>query len=682
MSARRCGEADSRGAGGPVGATRAERPVPNDLLLDRAGHVHAASGARAARRGRLGARAALRRVAHGTAEARIPRERSLAGSAEPRCDRSGGDWRVRAAHRAQAHRRPLPGPVGWDTQIGSNPASCSRSASRAVRGAHRSMVRRVADIAPRSASRRPTFSPRRRLAFGVDSAIKPLESGRRTQRAADAPPVRSVRVRGGPRGGSPPEHPARRQHVRSGSPRRPHPTDRRGPVGTGVRSHGFDVPPPRIPRSRDASARASDGPTGAGGQHSVRGHEVPARRDAERGRVRCRASEELGRSPTPPLGARLPPCEIFHMRGSTVKIAVCIKRVPGNGVRFKIAPNGTGVDETGLKFDMSDFDGYAVEAALQINEKLGAGEVVVIRWGPTVQETLRKALSMGAERAIQLKADRCRSTASRSQALAAELKDGGYDLVLFGRCRSTPPPGRRPHDRRAARLAVRHRGFQARDRRREGHGTRELEGAAELVEFPLPAVVTIDEGVARPRYPVAQGDHGGEEEAARGEAGAARRRPAHGETLALPPERPAGRIIGEGAVRCPSWCDSSRPRRRCSDGETFSYSPNRAAESFARSRSRQSPPRGARDRGRWRSARAGRGRPALRARPSSASTAPMSCRRRARGARQLRSRVPRGHGRRARQGGWIPRRGVLAPRRAGTSRRASRRSSECRSPPT
>jgi len=49
-----------------------------------------------------------------------------------------------------------------------------------------------------------------------------------------------------------------------------------------------------------------------------------------------------------------------------VKIAVLIKRVPDMDVRFKIAPSGSSVDDSGLKFDISDFDGYAVEAALQI----------------------------------------------------------------------------------------------------------------------------------------------------------------------------------------------------------------------------------------------------------------------------------------------------------------------------
>ena len=89
-----------------------------------------------------------------------------------------------------------------------------------------------------------------------------------------------------------------------------------------------------------------------------------------------------------------------------MKIAVCIKRVPEMDVKFRIAPSGVSVDEAGLKFHMWDFDGYAVEFALQTTEKLGAGDVTVICLGTdAVQETLRKALSMGAARAIHLKVD-------------------------------------------------------------------------------------------------------------------------------------------------------------------------------------------------------------------------------------------------------------------------------------
>src|SRR5688500_18802228 len=102
---------------------------------------------------------------------------------------------------------------------------------------------------------------------------------------------------------------------------------------------------------------------------------------------------------------------------------------------FRISADGRVVDEDGLKFDMSDFDGYAVEVALQITEKLGQGEVVVVSLGPDgVQEALRKALSMGAARAVHLKADRVPADGFVvARALAAELRSGAYDLIMFGK---------------------------------------------------------------------------------------------------------------------------------------------------------------------------------------------------------------------------------------------------------
>ena len=118
-----------------------------------------------------------------------------------------------------------------------------------------------------------------------------------------------------------------------------------------------------------------------------------------------------------------------------MKIAVCLKRVPEMELRFSIAADRKSLDPGGLKYEISDFDGYALEVALQLVEKAGSGEVVAICLGPDgVQETLRKALAMGATRAVQLKADEVPFDGlSRRGALAAELKDGGYDLILFGR---------------------------------------------------------------------------------------------------------------------------------------------------------------------------------------------------------------------------------------------------------
>ena len=237
-----------------------------------------------------------------------------------------------------------------------------------------------------------------------------------------------------------------------------------------------------------------------------------------------------------------------------MKIAVCIKRVPDMDVRFKIAASGTAVDESGLKFDMSDFDGYAVEAALQVKEKQNAGEVVVISLGgDVVQETLRKAMSMGADRAVQLRHDApIHDGAAIAVALASELKGGGYDLVMFGRMsidtanQSVGPMVAEllgmPCITAISRLEIAAGRLQTR---------RELEGAYELVECPLPAVVTIDEGIARPRYPSLKGIMAAKKkqlETRPAQLGAARDVL---DRMELPAERAAGRIIGEGKDAVP-----------------------------------------------------------------------------------------------------------------------------------
>jgi len=118
-----------------------------------------------------------------------------------------------------------------------------------------------------------------------------------------------------------------------------------------------------------------------------------------------------------------------------VKIAVCIKRTPDSESRFRIAASSTSIDETGLKFDIDDFASYAVEVALQLNEKQGPGETVAYAVGPdVVQETLRKAMSMGVDRSVQLKTDVMPYDGlAVAKALAAELKTGGFDLILFGK---------------------------------------------------------------------------------------------------------------------------------------------------------------------------------------------------------------------------------------------------------
>jgi electron transfer flavoprotein beta subunit len=237
-----------------------------------------------------------------------------------------------------------------------------------------------------------------------------------------------------------------------------------------------------------------------------------------------------------------------------VKIAVCIKRTPDSESRFRIAASGTGIDETGLKFDIDDFASYAVEVALRLNEKEGKGETVVVAVGPaSVQETLRKAMSMGADRGVQLVADSFPVDGlAVAKALAAEFQGGGFDLVLFGKHAFDTSAGI-VGTATAELLGIPCVTAVSQLEIAAGRGTarRELEGAAEIVEFPLPAAATIDEGIARPRYPSLKGIM------------AAKKKPLESKPaqlgpvrvtvkgMALPPDRPAGRIIGEGAAAVP-----------------------------------------------------------------------------------------------------------------------------------
>ena len=232
-----------------------------------------------------------------------------------------------------------------------------------------------------------------------------------------------------------------------------------------------------------------------------------------------------------------------------MKIAVCLKRVPDMEIRFSIAGDRKSLDQTGLKYEMADFDGYALEVGLQLVEKAGSGEVVVVSLGPDgVQETLRKALAMGAARAVHLKADQVPFDGMAiAQALAAELKDGDYDLILFGRMATDTANGTvGPMTAELLNFPAVTSISQLDISDKRGTARRDLEGAAETVDFPLPAVLTIDEGIARPRLASLKGIMAAKKkplEVKSAQLGAAR---LSVESMALPPERPPGRIVGEG----------------------------------------------------------------------------------------------------------------------------------------
>lgn len=237
-----------------------------------------------------------------------------------------------------------------------------------------------------------------------------------------------------------------------------------------------------------------------------------------------------------------------------MKLAVCVKRVPDMDVRFRIGADNVSVDQAGLKFDLNDFDAWAVEAALQLKDKNAGSEVTVISLGPdVVQETIRKGLSMGADRGVHLKADNVPFDGfAVASALAAELKSGAYDLILFGKM--SPDSSNGVVGQMVAEMlelpcvsAISSLEITG----AKGTAKRELEGAQEIVEFPLPAVLTVDEGLNTARLPSLKGIMAAKKKPLESKPAQLPQPQLTITRLELPPERQAGRIIGDGAGAVP-----------------------------------------------------------------------------------------------------------------------------------
>jgi electron transfer flavoprotein beta subunit len=124
-----------------------------------------------------------------------------------------------------------------------------------------------------------------------------------------------------------------------------------------------------------------------------------------------------------------------------VKILVPVKRVadPDNANKVKLSGDKTAISTEGLEWKPNPFDEYAVEAALRLNENAPKneklGETIVVSLGPSdVQQTLRQALAMGADRGVLIDTnDGALDTAVTARALKAIVDAEKPDLVLMGK---------------------------------------------------------------------------------------------------------------------------------------------------------------------------------------------------------------------------------------------------------
>ena len=187
-----------------------------------------------------------------------------------------------------------------------------------------------------------------------------------------------------------------------------------------------------------------------------------------------------------------------------MKALVAVKRVVDFNVRIRVKSDGSGVELANVKMSMNPFDEIAVEEALRLKEKGLVAEIVVVSVGPAkAQETIRTALSMGADRGLLIETP---EGAAVEPLAVAKLLKGAVEaeqpkIVILGKqaidddCNQTGQMLAAllgwPQATFASRLVI------------DGETalvTREVDGGLETIKLKLPALVTTDLRLNEPRY--------------------------------------------------------------------------------------------------------------------------------------------------------------------------------------
>jgi len=193
-----------------------------------------------------------------------------------------------------------------------------------------------------------------------------------------------------------------------------------------------------------------------------------------------------------------------------MKIVVAVKQVPERDAVVRVDASGRGLDEGDVAWTMNEPDAYALEEALQLKERTGDGEVVVVSVGPErVVSTLREALAKGADRAVHVVVESLveRDTLDVARLLVSAIEGEKADLVLTGLQSDDLGAGQTgvvmaelmgvPHATLVLGVDVVDRGIKVK---------RELEdGWFQQVEMGLPALLTVQSGGNKLRYATLMG---------------------------------------------------------------------------------------------------------------------------------------------------------------------------------
>jgi electron transfer flavoprotein beta subunit len=245
-----------------------------------------------------------------------------------------------------------------------------------------------------------------------------------------------------------------------------------------------------------------------------------------------------------------------------VKILVCVKRVPITGGRIVLTPDEQEIETRHLGFTISPHEECAVEEAVRIVEA-GGGEVVVLTLGPPeAEEQLRDCMAIGADRGILLLAEGPEWDAQATAAAIVEAirSEGAFDLVLFGN--ESADSGNYQVGIRVAYalglpVVTGLKGIAVDGGRVRCE--REAAGGRDVYEAPLPAVLTVLEGLNLPRYPSVPGRLRAKSKPLATSAPARPQPRLEKLRLKLPPgQGKQARILGRGAEAAPAVVDVMR----------------------------------------------------------------------------------------------------------------------------
>ena len=185
-----------------------------------------------------------------------------------------------------------------------------------------------------------------------------------------------------------------------------------------------------------------------------------------------------------------------------MKVLVAVKRVIDPNVKVRIKADESGVETANVKMAMNPFDEIGVEEAIRMREAGTAEEVVAVSIGAQqVQETIRTALAMGADRGIHVKTDETIQPLAAAKLLKAVIEKEQPQVVILGKQAVDDDAGQ-TGQMLAALLGWSQATFASKIVLGDGEAevTREIDGGLEVIKAKLPVVVTTDLRLNEPRY--------------------------------------------------------------------------------------------------------------------------------------------------------------------------------------